>query len=81
MLQPLGKRLLVKAYKETSKKSVLILDDPEPWKYQVIEIGDDITKIAKGDFVVIGSYGSMPITYKEEKYLIVEEGHVLAKVI
>jgi co-chaperonin GroES (HSP10) len=80
MLQPLGKRLLVKAYKETSKKSVLILEDPEPWKYQVIEVGDEVKKLIKDDFVVIGSYGSMPITYKEEKYLIVEEAHVLAKV-
>ena len=81
MLLPLGKRVLVKAYKETSKKSVLILDDPEPWKYQVIEVGDEVNKLVKDDFVVIGSYGSMPITYKEEKYLIVEEGHVLAKVM
>ena len=81
MLQPLGKRLLVKAYKEEAKKGVLILNDPEPWKYQVIEVGDEVTKLSKDDFIVIGSYGSMPITYKDEKYLIVEEAHVLAKVI
>lgn len=81
MLLPLGKRVLVKAHKETSKKSVILLNDPEPWKYQVVEVGDEVKKLAVDDFVVIGSYGSMPIDYQGEKYLIVEEAHVLAKVV
>lgn len=81
MLQPLGKRILIKPIIPEKKNSVLILKDETPVTFEVISIGDEVKKVQPGDRVFVGSYSTSEIKFEGETSLLVQEENIIAKVI
>lgn len=81
MLQPLGKRILIKPIVEEKKPSFIIVKDEAPQSYSVLAIGDDVTKVKVGDTIYIAAYSTAEIKYVDEKFQIVVEDNIIAKVI
>ena len=81
MLQPLGKRILIQQIIPEKKQSVLILKDDSPQTYRVINVGDDVKKVAQNDVIFIAAYSTAEIKYNEEKFLIVVEDNIIAKLV
>lgn len=79
MLIPLAKRILLKPIK-SEKKSILLLKEEKPIQFQVIAIGDDVTKVKPTDVVYLEKYSGAEISHEEETFLITEESSILAKI-
>jgi len=79
MIVPLGTRILIKPFKEERKSTILLVEEKAPTQYQVIAIGDEVTKISLNDLVFIDPYSYSRIEHADETYLILEENKVLAK--
>jgi chaperonin GroES len=86
-LQPLGKRLLIKPLEkeEKTKGGLIIPDTAEDKKSSqgtVVKLGltkkDHVFNVKVGDMVFFKQYSAEEIKIDEEKYLLVEEGDVLA---
>ena len=80
MLQPLGKRILIKPIVTEKKPSVLILKEESPLSFNVLSIGDDVKKVKVGDIILIASFSTSEIKYEGETYLLVQEDNIIAKV-
>ncbi len=76
-MQPLGKLILISPITE-EKKGLLIVKHDQPKSYQVLEIGDEVTKVKVGDELLI-EY-PRTIHYQDKPYLFVNEENVVAKV-
>lgn len=81
MLQPIGKRILIEEIKEELKQGLIIIKDDSTKKYKVLSIGDEVTKIAPNDIVVIVSYAQQTIKIDDKSYIILEQESIIAKVI
>lgn len=81
MLQPLGKRILIKPIIEEKKPSFIIVKDETPQSHSVLAIGDDVTKVKVGDVIYIAAYSTAEIKYNEEKFQIVMEDNIIAKIV
>lgn len=81
MLQPLDKRIIIKPIPSTKKESIIITKDESPQSFQVVAIGDDVTKVNIGDKVLIASFSTSEVTYEGTKYTIVNETNIIAKVV
>ena len=79
MILPLGTRVLIKPFKEEKKSTILFIEEKPPTQYEIVAIGDDVTKLSVGDLVFIDPYSYSKVDYKDEQLLIVEESKVLAK--
>jgi len=61
-IKPLGNRVLVLINKELKTKSGIILSareesaDEKPIKCEVLEVGEKVTEVKKGDKVIINKY-------------------------
>lgn len=81
MLQPLGKRILIKPIEPIQqKKSILIGLDKTPITFQVLAIGDEVTKLSVDDIIFISSHASSELNYNDEKHLFVHQDNVIAKI-
>lgn len=80
MLQPLGKRILIKPVATEKKPSVLILKEENPISFNVLSVGDDVKKVKVGDVILIASFSTSEIKYEGETYLLVQEDNIIAKV-
>jgi co-chaperonin GroES (HSP10) len=78
MLTPIGKRLLIKPVEQ--KKGNIILTKTKPLQFIVIETGDEVTKIKRGDIIYLEKHHGAEIEHEREKFLVIEEGSILAKV-
>ena len=81
MLQPLDKRIIIKSIVRPKKESVLILKDESPQAYEVLSIGDEVTKVKVSDTILIAAYSTSEILYEGIKYTIVNESNIIAKVV
>lgn len=81
MLQPLDKRIIVKPILQPKKESVIIVKDESPASFEVVAIGEDVTKVNIGDKILIASFSTSEVTYEGEKYIIVNETNIIAKVV
>jgi co-chaperonin GroES (HSP10) len=81
MLQPLGKRILITAIIPEKKESFLILKDATPQTYKVLAIGDDVKKVNIDDTIFIAAHSTADIKYNDEKFQIVFEDNIIAKVV
>ena len=77
MLKPLAKRIIVKPVE--IKHGTLIATIPKPSQYQVIAIGDEVTKVKIADIIYLENYQGAVIEHEKEKFLVVDEESILAK--
>lgn len=81
MLQPLDKRVVVKPIVPQKKESVIIVKDESPQSFQVVAIGDDVKKVNIGDKILIAAFSTSEVTYEGEKYILVNETNIIARVV
>lgn len=79
MLKTLGKRVLIKPVE--MKAGALFISGAKPVQYHVMGIGDETTKVAVGDVIYLEKHYGAEIEHDKEKYLVVEEASILAKVV
>ena len=77
MLSPVGKRLIVKPIEV--KHGSLIVTNQKHVQFTVISIGDEITKVKPDDVVYMDKHYGVEIEYNKEKFLVVDEICILAK--
>jgi chaperonin GroES len=89
MIEPVGRRVLVKRLEEEErKKGGIIVPDTAKEKPQegivknVAKVGkdDDPLPVKKGDKILFGKYSGTEIEYDGEEYLILSEDDILAKI-
>jgi len=89
MIEPVGRRVLVKRIEEKeNKKGGIIVPDTAKEKPQkgivknVAKVGkdDDPLPVKKGDKILFSKYGGTEIEYEGEEYLILSEDDILAKI-
>ncbi len=86
-IQPLGKRVLLQrvSVEEQKTDGGIVIPNAQleagTYKAEVIAIGDEITKVAAGDLVLITQYaGDRAHDENAEEYLILEEDDLLATI-
>lgn len=77
MLKPIGKRLLIKPIEE--KHGTLIVTNQKPKQFLIIASGNEVTKVMEGDIVYLEKHYGVEIEHENEKYLIIDEASILAK--
>lgn len=77
MLLPLAKRIIVKPVEV--KHGTLIVSNQKPSQFHVIAIGDEVTKVKVGDIIYLEKHCGAEIEHEKEKFLVTEEGSILAK--
>ena len=88
MIQPLADRVLIKpAPAETKTIGGIIIPDTakeKPLKGEVIAVGngtkDEEMILKAGDQVLFGKYAGQELEFEGEKYLIMRQSDVLAKI-
>ena len=78
MLTPVGKRILIKPVEV--KHGTLFITGQKPTQFHVIAIGDEATKVKGGDIIYLEKHYGVEIEYEKEKYLVVDEMSILAKI-
>lgn len=78
MLVPLAKKIIIKPIEV--KHGVLIVNSQKPAQYTVIAIGDEATKVKPGDTIYLEKHYGAEIEHEKEKFLVIDEGSILAKV-
>jgi co-chaperonin GroES (HSP10) len=79
MLTPVAKRVIVKPIEE--KHGTIIVTNQKPRKFTVISIGDEVTKVQPGNVVFLEKHYGVEIDHENEKYLVIDEASILAKVV
>ena len=82
-IKPLGKRVVVKPWKEEEKTEGGIYlpetaSKEKPQQGKVIAVGADFKELKKGDRVIFAKYGGTEIKIEEDEYLVLGEDDVLA---
>ncbi len=78
MIQPIAKRIAVEPVFKEKKSGLIFLKDDLPFAYKVIAVGDEVTKVALNDIIII-QYAT-DIKYEDISYKIVTEDNVIAKI-
>ncbi len=77
MLKPVAKRIIIKPV--DVKPGTLIISNQKPTQFHVISIGDDVTKVKPGNIVYLEKHYGLEIDHEGEKFLVIDESSVLAK--
>jgi co-chaperonin GroES (HSP10) len=77
MLTPVAKRILIKPVEV--KHGSLILNNQKPTQFHVLAIGDEVTKVKVGNIIYLEKHYGVEIECENEKYLVIDEASVLAK--
>jgi co-chaperonin GroES (HSP10) len=77
MLTPLAKKIIVKPVEV--KHGTLLVTSQKPVQYQVIRVGDEVTKVKSGDIIYLEKHYGAEIEHEKEKFLVIEEASILAK--
>ncbi len=78
MLQPIGKRILVKPVEV--KYGTLLVSGQKPTQFEVISIGDEVTKVKQNDIIYLEKHYGAEIEHEKEKFLVIDEISILAKI-
>jgi co-chaperonin GroES (HSP10) len=78
MLTPCGKRILVKPVEV--KQGSLILPGVKPTQYEVIAVSGDSSFVWTHSIVYLQKHSGVEIEHDGQKYLVVDEQDILAKV-
>ncbi len=76
MLKPVGKRVLIQGVIGNAGNLIIT---QKPTKFLVIAIGDDVTKVKADDIIFLEKHFGVEIDHEKEKYLIIDEQSILAK--
>ena len=79
MLLPIGKRLLIQP-DEVASNQKIILTNKRPTRFKITAAGEEVTKVLPGDIVYLDKYAGMEIEYDGQKFMVIEEANILAKV-
>lgn len=77
MLTPIAKRIIVKPVE--AKHGSLLVTNQKPTQFIVIATGDEVTKVKTGNTIYLEKHYGAEIEHEKEKYLVIEEGSILAK--
>jgi co-chaperonin GroES (HSP10) len=77
MLQPVGKRIIVKPMEV--KAGTLFLNNAKPTQFLVISIGDEVTKVKPLDIIYLEKHYGAEIEHEKQKFLVIDESSILAK--
>lgn len=77
MLTPLAKKIIVKPVEV--KHGTLLVTGQKPIQYQIIAVGDEVTKVKSGDIIYLEKHYGAEIEHEKEKFLVIEESSILAK--
>ena len=77
MLVPIAKRVLIKPVE--TKHATLIVTGQKPTQFTVIAIGVEVTKVCPGNIIYLEKHYGVEIEYEREKYLVIDEVSILAK--
>ncbi len=77
MLIPLAKRILVKPIEE--KHGTLLITNQKPKQFNIVATGDEVTKVKAGDIIYLEKHYGAEIEHENEKYLVIDEASILAK--
>ena len=82
-IKPLGKRIVVKPFKQEEKTEGGIYlpetaSKDKPQQGEVIAVGVDFKGVKKGDTVIFAKYGGTEVEIDNEEYLILGKDDVLA---
>lgn len=80
MLQPLGKRIIIKPIIPEKKTAVILIKEDAPATFSVLAVGDEVKKVAVGDKIFIAAYSTSEIKFEGETFLLVNEDNIIAKV-
>ena len=75
MLTPIGTRILIKAVE--MKAGTLLLTNVKASQYEVIAIGDEITRIKPGNIVYLDRHQGIEIEHEKQKFLVIDESSIL----
>lgn len=78
MLMPVAKRVLIQPIHD-DKNGVIIITNKKPIQYSVIAIGDEVTKVRPGNIIYLEKHYGVEIDHEGEKYLVIDEASILAK--
>jgi chaperonin GroES len=78
MLVPIGNRILIKPVETVL--GTIIVHNQKPIRFHVVSIGDDVTKVKPGDIIFLEKYYGAELDYEKEKYLVIDEKSILAKI-
>ncbi len=83
--KPLMDRVLAELVEEEQKtESGLIIPDTakeKPQQAKVVEVGDDVELVSKGDLVVFEKYAGNEIKIDDKNYVILKEDEILGKFV
>ena len=77
MLTPVAKRVLIKPIEQKNTK--LVVTNLKPLQFTVIAIGDEVTKVKAGNVIYLEKYYGVEIEHEKEKFLVIDESCILAK--
>jgi len=77
MLTPVAKRIIIQPIEE--KHGTLLISNLKPKKFTVISIGDEVTKVQPGNVIFLEKHYGVEIDHENEKYLVIDEASILAK--
>ena len=77
MLTPVAKRIIIQPIEE--KHGTLLISNQKPKKFTVISIGDEVTKVQPGNVIFLEKHYGVEIDHENEKYLVIDEASILAK--
>ncbi len=78
MLTPLAKKIIVQPI--DIKAGGLILTNVKSSQFQVVSVGDEITRVKPGDIIYLEKHYGAELDHEGQKYLVIEEAWILAKV-
>jgi chaperonin GroES len=79
MLTPVGKRIIIKPIE--TKHGTIFITNQKPSQYQVISIGDEVTKVSQGNIIYLEKHYGIEIEHEGEKFLVIDESSILAKIV
>jgi co-chaperonin GroES (HSP10) len=79
MLTPVAKRVLIKPIEQGKVGSLIV--NQKPVQFTVIAVGDEVTKVKGGDIIYLEKHYGVEIDHEKEKYLVIDEDTILAKIV
>lgn len=77
MLIPIGKRIIIQP--SEIQKGALIITNNKPKRFVILAVGDEVTKVKPNDFIYLDRFSGAEIDHENQKYLVIEENQILAK--
>ena len=78
MLKPIGKRIIIQPAE--IQKGALIAINSKPKRFVILSVGDEVTKVKESDFIYLDRFSGAEIEHEGDKYLVIEENQILAKI-